>query len=105
VICGAVQRATDDPLAATNPVFLAEVTSSSTEDYDRGEKLEHYRRIPGLREVLIASHREPRLTLHRREGEAWVALSAGPGETLALASIHGRIEVDEVYRDEFRGSA
>ena len=101
VICGGVLRASDDPLAAVNPVLLAEVTSPSTEDYDRGEKLEHYQKLPGLREVLIASHREPRLTLHRREDESWRTLSAGPGETLPLVSIAGSIAVDEVYRDEF----
>lgn len=101
VICGSVQRADDDPMAAVNPVLLAEVTSPSTEDYDRGEKLAHYQRLPSLREVLIASHREPRLTLHRREGETWRPLSVGPGETLELASIGGSIAVNDVYRDEF----
>jgi Uma2 family endonuclease len=102
VVCGPILRAADDPLAATNPVLVAEVTSSSTEDYDRGLKLDHYRRIPSLREVLIASHREPRLTVHRREGEEWISVSAGPGEALALASLGGRIAVDDVYRDEFQ---
>lgn len=105
VICGSVLRASDDPLAAVNPVLLVEVTSSSTEEYDRGVKLEHYKRLASLGEVLIASHREPRLTLHRREGDTWRALSAGPGETLSLASIGGSIAVDEVYRDEFAPGA
>jgi Uma2 family endonuclease len=101
VICDGVLRADDDPIAAVNPVLLAEVTSPSTEDYDRGEKLAHYQKLASLREVLIASHREPRLTLHRRDGETWRTLSAGPGETLTLVSINGSIAVDEVYRDEF----
>lgn len=105
VICGPILRASDDPLAAVNPVFLAEVTSSSTEHYDLGEKLEHYQKLPSLREVLVASHREPRLTLHRREGEGWHTLSAGRGETLPLVSIAGTIAVDDVYRDEFEVKA
>jgi Uma2 family endonuclease len=41
VVCGRTQRAAEDPLAVTNPVLLIEVTSPSTEDYDRGEKLRH----------------------------------------------------------------
>jgi Uma2 family endonuclease len=39
VVCGPTMRAADDRLAVTNPVLLVEVTSTSTEEYDRGEKL------------------------------------------------------------------
>jgi Uma2 family endonuclease len=67
VVCGRTQRAADDALAVVNPVLPVEVTSRSTEEYDRGEKLRHYTNLPSVREVLIASHREPRLDLHRRE--------------------------------------
>ena len=82
-----------------NPVLLVEVTSASTEDYDRGEKLRHYKGLPSLREVLFVSHRGPELSLHRREESAWVVLTAGPGESLELASVAARIAVDDVYRD------
>ncbi len=41
VVCGRTQRAAEDPLAVTNAVLLVEVTSTSTEEYDRGEKLRH----------------------------------------------------------------
>ena len=99
VIYGRTLRATDDGLAIVNPVLLVEVTSASTEDYDRGEKLRHYKSLPSLREVLFVSHRGPELTLHRREEADWVVLSAGPGESLELASVAARIAVDEVYRD------
>ena len=99
VVCGPTQRAGDDRLAVVNPVLLVEVTSPSTEDYDRGEKLRQYQLLPSLREVLLVSHTEPLLTLHRREGESWRLLSAGRGETVTIDSIGGRIAVDEVYRD------
>jgi len=46
VICGPTLRAPEDPLAVTNPVLLVEITSPSTEDYDRGEKLRHYNPQP-----------------------------------------------------------
>jgi Uma2 family endonuclease len=99
VICGRTLRATDDALAIVNPVLLVEVTSASTEDYDRGEKLRHYKSLASLREVLFVSHRGPQLTLHRREDAGWVVLTAGPGDVLELASVPGRIAVDEAYRD------
>ena len=37
VVCGRTQRASDDALAVINPVLLVEVTSASTELYDRDE--------------------------------------------------------------------
>ncbi|MBI4264900.1 MAG: Uma2 family endonuclease [Acidobacteria bacterium] len=100
VICGRTQRAADDALAVANPVLLVEVTSDSTEEYDRGEKLRHYQRLPSVREVLIVSHREPWLTVHRCEDEGWVTTEARAGGTVALAGVTARLSVDDVYRDE-----
>jgi Uma2 family endonuclease len=99
VVCGRTERSTEDPLAVVNPLLLVEVTSPSTEEYDRGEKLRHYKGVASLREALIVSHRRPELTLHRREGGAWVTLAAGAGDTLELACLATQIAVDEVYRD------
>lgn len=99
VVCGPTERAPEDRLAVTNPVLLVEVTSPSTEDYDRGEKLRHYKSLPSVREILIVSHREPRLTVHRRQvEERWNEETAGLGQTVALASLATELGVDEVYR-------
>ena len=100
VVCGRTVRAADDPLAVVNPVLLVEITSSSTEEYDRGEKLRHYKQLPSLREILFVSHREPRLTLHRREDADWAVVEARRQETAGLVGIAVRLSVDEVYRDE-----
>src|SRR5262249_28858127 len=103
VICGKTARAADDPIAVTNPVLLIEVTSTSTEDYDRGGKVRHYQRLPSVREILIVSHREPWLTLRSRAadlGGNWTTEEARTGQTLELASIPARLAVDDIYRDE-----
>jgi Uma2 family endonuclease len=98
VVCGRTQRSPDDPLAVTNPVLLVEVTSPSTEEYDRGEKLRHYTAMPSVREVLFVSHRKPELTLHRRDEPAWTSVSAAAGAVLELASVAALVAVDELYR-------
>jgi Uma2 family endonuclease len=98
-VCGATERSPEDPLAVTNPVLLVEVTSNSTEEYDRGEKLRHYRDLPSVCEVLIVSHREPRVSLHRREPGGWRTLEARRGEVLELTSIGAELAVDELYRE------
>lgn len=99
VVCGGTQRAPEDPVAVTNPLVLVEVTSNSSEDYDRGEKLRQYQSLPSAREILIVSHREPRITLHRRDERGWTASEAGAGESVSLESIGGVLRVDDVYRD------
>lgn len=99
VVCGRTQRAPDDVLAVVNPQLLVQVTSPSTEEYDRGEKLRHYKHLPSLREVVIVSHREPRLTLHRREDGEWTVLEVAHGGIVGLASLAAEIAVNEVYRD------
>ena len=100
VICGKTARAADDPIAVVNPLLLIEVTSPSTEDYDRGEKLRNYEQLPSLREVLIISHGEPRVTLVRRqEKDEWTSSDLRSGQSIDLVSVGGSIAVDDIYRD------
>jgi Uma2 family endonuclease len=101
VVCGPIERAGDDRIAVVNPIVVVEVTSASTEQYDRNAKLAHYRFLPSLREVLIVSHREPRLTLHQRRDTGWDTSEFRGGQTVELASIAAHLPVDEVYRDGF----
>ena len=98
VVCGALEYDPEDANAAANPTLLVEVTSTSTETYDRGEKAEHYRRIPSLREYLLVSHRERRIECWRREsGGAWEPRSAGRGDLLRLEALAIDLDVDAVY--------
>ena len=105
VVCGSEQRDVGDRLALTNPVVLVEVTSDSSDAYDRGEKFEHYKRIPALREVVIVSHREPRLEVFRRADDgAWAkAEEARAGGRVRLQSIACELDAADIYRDPFAG--
>ena len=98
VIRGKVAPAIDDQLAATNPTLLLEVTSPSTEAYDRGAKLEHYRGFDLLREVVVVAHDVERVEVHRRGADGrWSMTEAGPGQSVGLESIGGSLRVDDVY--------
>jgi Uma2 family endonuclease len=98
VVCGKVERSTKDPLAIVNPVLLIEVTSPSTVTYDRGEKLAQYKSIPALREVLLVSHEEARLAVHRREADGtWSTHVSSRGETLHLTSVGASLDVGALY--------
>ena len=56
VVSGKVELEPEDRRGETllNPIVIVEVLSPSTEDYDRGEKLEHDKRIDSLRDVLLS---------------------------------------------------
>jgi Uma2 family endonuclease len=82
-----------------NPVLLVEVTSASTEAYDRGEKLRHYQQRASLQEVLIVSHREPRVTLVRRqEQDRWTSDDYLAGQSVPVRTLASSLAVDELYR-------
>jgi len=100
VVCGQADRDVDDPNAITNPVVLVEILSSSTEDYDRGEKLDHYKRIPAVREIVLVGHDSHRVDLVQRQTDGtWMLRTAGDGESVNLESIGCVLAVDDIYRD------
>ena len=101
VICGPLEQHEPSPKAtALNPVVLVEVTSDSSEEYDTGAKLEYYQTIPTLREYVIVSHRERRITVHARGADArWTVAHAVRGGEVAIPSLDAQLSVDELYRN------
>ena len=73
--------------------------ASDTEDYDRGEKLAHYKTIPTLREILLVAQEEQRLELWTRTDVGWT-LEVVRGEgSLRLQAHDCVLELGEVYRN------
>jgi Uma2 family endonuclease len=100
VVCGTAEVDAEDRNVITNPVVVVEVTSRSTEEYDRGEKLEHYKRISSLQEVLFVDHREKVLEVVRREQDGtWTRHTARVGSSIELVSLGCELSVEDVYRD------
>lgn len=98
VTCGQAQASAIDANAIVNPTLLVEVTSKSTEDYDRGEKLESYKRLDSLRAVLIVSHRTRRVTvIERHEGADWTERELHGGEQVSLSLHAVSFPVDALY--------
>jgi Uma2 family endonuclease len=104
VICGPLERASDDPDAIVNPTLLIEVLSPSTEDYDRGEKREHYQRILSLREILLIASDRPRIERWRRTADGWSLDVAREGGVLELASVGAALSLNDLYDEAARGS-
>jgi Uma2 family endonuclease len=104
VVCGHAERDAEDANAIVNPTLLVEVLSSSTEEYDRGEKLEHYKKISELREVVFVAHDKRSVEVVRRlDNDEWIVEQAGPGLSARLESLGCELPVDEIYRDPLSG--
>jgi Uma2 family endonuclease len=100
VVCGPLEQHAPSPEAtALNPTVLLEVTSDSSEDYDTGEKLEAYRTIPSVRDYILVSHRERRITVHQRGDDgSWRTRVAITGGRVEVTSVGATLVVDEIYR-------
>ena len=75
-----------DKNTLVNPRLLVEVTSDSTEDYDRGEKLTSYQRIAFLEAIVLVSRREKLLEIFERQSDqSWRRSEARGGSSLRIA--------------------
>ncbi len=98
VVCEELRTAAFDRNAVINPAIVVEVTSRSTEDYDRGEKTSHYKQIPSLQAILIVSHRRRQITLVVRTDDGFDVRDVRSGERVRLVSPALDLAVDDVYR-------
>ena len=98
VVCGPRERDVTDPQAVTNPTLIVEVLSRSTEEYDRGDKFEHYKTLPSLRQYVLVSYRERSVEVWTRdEGGVFTSVLAAEGAVADLASVGARLDVSELY--------
>lgn len=99
VACGEMRFADGEEDTLVNPTLLAEVLSDATESYDRGDKFEHYRRIPSLQAYLLVSQRKPALELFLRgsSGQWTLHEAAGLEATLEIPPLHLTLPLQEVF--------
>jgi Uma2 family endonuclease len=90
----------------TNPCFIAEVLSKSTQNYDRSEKFTAYRTIPSFQEYLLINQ-------YRIQVEHYVKTAANqwllseyddPTTTLSMNSFDLQISIADLYENiDFEG--
>jgi Uma2 family endonuclease len=99
VVCGEPQFEDAEVDTSLNPTVLVEVLSPSTEDYDRGRKFAHYRKLESLKEyVLIAQDSHYVEHFVRRPDEHWELSEVdGLEAAIELPSIGCRLALREVY--------
>ena len=106
VVCGPIERDPQDEDAITNATVLIEVLSPSTEDWDRGGKWSHYRRLPTLRHYAIFEQDRPRVEFHSRQADGtWVLRDLEAGATLDLSALAVTLDIDGLYAEALAGLA
>lgn len=99
IICGELITLNNDDWNVLNPTVIIEILSSSTKNYDRGEKFMLYRDIPTLREYILVDsgrvHIEVfRLNSNQRwELEEYSLLK----DQLHIKAINEYIDITEIY--------
>jgi Uma2 family endonuclease len=85
---------------AREACVVVEVTSPSTARIDRGEKLQAYRRVPGLRAYLIVDHRRRRVERHWRDADSseWQREEIVTEGRALVPCLDVELTLDEIYR-------
>jgi Uma2 family endonuclease len=107
VVCGKRLLADDSQDALLNPAVIIEVLSPSTETYDRGLKLQHYRTIASLQDYILVNQNEIRIDQYtRQENNLWILRDyQSLDEELVITSIGVSLPLGRIYnRVEFPAS-
>ena len=82
-----------------NPILIVEVLSEATRDYDRGEKFQHYRALPSLREYLTVAQNVPHIEYRTRQSEDHWLLGdfSDLSQSVQLTSVDCVLSLAEVY--------
>lgn len=86
-------------LVVTNPILVVEVLSDSTESYDRGQKFEHYRRIPSIKAVMLMEQERPHVELFERQGDGFWKLTEATGldQNITIDTLDLDLPLTEFY--------
>lgn len=81
------------------PRLIVEILSSSTKDYDVGNKAERYRFLASVEELLLVSSTGRHVTHWRRETEGWHVQDVIGRSVARLGLIEEPLDLDTVYAD------
>ncbi len=89
-----------NPYICEEPILIVEVTSPSTRQIDRREKLRAYQQMPSVHEYVIVEQEKIAVEIHRRQPDArWITYFFSRNDTeFTLESVDLTVQLTEVYR-------
>lgn len=99
VVCGEKKFLDDEFDTLLNPIFICEVLSKATADYDTGGKFMRYRSIESLQEYWAVSSLEYRLQKFIKQTNATWLLSEtiNINDTVSIESLDTKVSLQEIY--------
>ncbi len=99
IICGEIITLNNDEYNVLNPTVIIEVLSSSTKNYDRGEKFKLYRDITTLKEYILVDSESIHIeTFRLNENDHWELEEYNSAEDiLIIKAIEENITLSEIY--------
>src|SRR5262245_4990703 len=101
IVCGELHFLDENRDVLINPKVIIEVSSPSTEAFDRGEKFRRYREFnPSLTDYLVVSQNRPSIDYFSRQGNGpWVIAASVVelSESVHIASVNCALRLVEVY--------
>jgi len=90
----------NNPYYSESPVLIIEVTSPSTSQIDRREKLRAYQQMPSIQEYVIVNQDQIAVEIHRRQTDGrWITYFFDRNdEDFTLESVELTLPLTEVYR-------
>jgi Uma2 family endonuclease len=100
VVCGKPEFSSDNPPTLLNPTVIIEVLSDSTRQYDFGKKLDYYRAITSVQDIVFMSFDKVGASLFHRQNEAWILHDVlSLEQPLTIESLNLSLPLVELYRD------
>ncbi len=101
LVCGQIQLEDSEQDTLLNPQVIIEVLSKSAAAYDRGEKFEHYRKIPSLVEYLLIAQERCLVEHYIRQADGRWLLSeySSLQDVIEMPSVGCRLALADVYED------
>lgn len=105
IICGDIKTLNDDDMNVLNPTVLIEVLSSSTKNYDRGEKFKLYREIPTLKEYIMVDSESVHVEVFRlNDKQHWELEEYKDLQmNLPIKAVNETIALTDIYEAETIG--
>ena len=82
----------------SHPCLLVEVLSPTTERIDRREKYLAYTSLKSLKEYILVSQDQQKVTVFRRKNN-WQPEIFGPGDSFSLECLDCTLSMDQIYED------
>lgn len=90
----------ESPYFRNQPILIIEVTSPSTKNIDRREKVLFYQQIASVREYVIVDQHKMNVEIHRRQPNGrWITYFFNESkEIVELSSVELDLPITEIYR-------